>query len=233
MEAKPWLRQLTRLALEPRCCLCGLPCQQLQTPLCQPCHLSLPFWLSGCPTCGMPLKASNNSLHCGDCQNHPKPYQQMHLLGWYQTSLQALITRFKYQGDLRAGKSLTQAWLSYCQPNEIPDCLIPVPIHRHKLANRGFNQASFIAHQFGKALHIPIDALICKRIAKGEAHITQSRKQRLRKVKQLYQSQACPYAHVALVDDVVTTQATVMTLAQQLLAKGAKRVDVWALARTP
>lgn len=170
---------------------------------------------------------------CGDCQNSPKPFDKMHLLGWYQSSLKTLMTRFKYHQDLLAGRALTQAWLKQVKQIELPECLIPVPMHRHKLAVRGFNQAALIAHELSRALGVPVEYQLCQRVRLGQASIGQTKQERLKQVKHLYQTCDCHYSHVAIVDDVVTSQATAQTLAAQLIRKGAKRVDVWALARTP
>ena len=232
MEANSLLNRFVTRLVRPRCCLCGQLSHQVNTPLCSHCYRLLPLWQQGCPTCAMPL-VQTGEAHCGDCQHHPKPYQSMLVLGWYLGSLKHLITHFKYHQDLLAGRALTHAWLNHCKPATLPECLIPVPCHRTKLASRGFNQAAVIATEFSAALKIKLETSLCRRISSGEAHILQNKKQRLRQVKQLYQTQPCSYTHVALVDDVITSQATVRTLAHQLIRQGAKRVDVWALARTP
>ena len=234
MDAKSlWVRALIRLA-DPRCSLCGLSCERLDWPLCMDCFSHLPLWLQGCSCCGMPL----SGLHlgqpiCGDCQHRPPPFRRMRLLGWYQGELKDLILRFKFYGDFTAGKALSYAWLQHNTITEKPDCIIPVPCHPHKLVERGFNQAAVIAHHFSKSLEIPMDQTICKRLLAGHDLIGQSRVARLAQVKPLYRSNPCPYHHVALVDDVVTTQATSIHLANQLLQQGAQRVEIWSLARTP
>lgn len=232
MEANTHLTRFVTRLIRPRCCLCGQLSHQMHTPLCQECYNSLAFWSHGCPCCAMPLENSWGQL-CGECQQHPKPYQTMRVLGWYHGSLKRLLTRFKYHQDLQAGKALTQAWLEHCQPSTLPECLIPVPCHRSKLASRGFNQATVVGTELASALNVKLETSICSRIAPGEALILQNKDQRLRQVKNLYQTQRCRYAHVALIDDVVTSQATVITLATQLLKQGARRIDIWALARTP
>lgn len=233
MEANSLLHRVLTTLIAPRCCLCGQLSHQLKMALCAHCYRQLPLWQFGCSICAMPLTTETGEQQvCGDCQQHPKPYEQIRALGWYEGTIRELLGRFKYQGDLVAGKALCQSWLQHQLQFDKPELLVPVPCHTSKLAQRGFNQATFMAHQWSKVLDIPYTTELCKRISPGEANVSQSKKERFKQMKDLYQTQVCNYSHIALVDDVVTSQATVITLTKQLLKQGAKRVDVWALART-
>ena len=225
-------RYLLQKLLAPRCCLCGLSCNSLEVPFCEHCYNDLPLWVGGCSCCGMPLRSAGEGLLCGSCQSKPKPFDNMCLLAWYADAVPKLIGKFKYHNNLKAGYLLSKSWLKHQQNLQLPQVLIPVPIHPYKLAQRGFNQAAFIADVFAKDLNLPVDLDVCQKILHTKASVKLNRKERLAQVKKLYKTNICLYEHVAIVDDVVTTQATVTILAQQLRKQGVKRVDVWALART-
>ncbi len=216
--------------LQPRCMLCGLPQSGFRSSLCISCSTALHSPSTHCSMCGLPT-SSINSL-CGLCQHEPKPYQRMYCFGWYQGALKQLIQNFKYRGQYALGQALARAWLAHCSP-DIPDLVIPVPTHSRKLASRGFNQASVLAYYLSQAHNLPVDQTTCHKVTPMTTQVHHSRKQRLTQANKAYRCDADLHGHIALVDDVVTSQATVMTLASLLKECGACRVDVWAIARTP
>ncbi|MCM2680906.1 ComF family protein [Echinimonas agarilytica] len=231
MDAKSRLSKLLYSAVRPQCCLCQMQAQTSQWPICQTCYAQLPLFETGCSCCAMPL--SDHDLVCGYCQATPSPIAQTKALGFYTHSMRDLVTRFKYHSDWVAGKALTQSWIHRCTVNDKPDCLVPVPMHRTKLAKRGFNQATVIAHELGRALGIPVDTHTCTRVQAGQSLTGQTRKERSLQIQDCYQIRQSEHQHIVLVDDVVTSQATSFTLANQFIKLGATRVDMWCLARTP
>ncbi|MBW8191245.1 ComF family protein [Neiella marina] len=225
--------------LKPRCALCQLPTNNTRRPtLCAPCYDRLPLSEQACSCCGLPLKhqVSPNGpqlLLCGHCQQEDSAVNRMVALGWYQTHIQHLMQRFKYHGDQVAGRALTAAWLTRCVDVDMPQVLIPVPSHQSKMRQRGFNPASVIAQDFAHYHQLPLDESCCARIIGGTSQAGTNKAQRKRQVNGMYQVEPCNYHHIAIVDDVVTTQATVNNLAQQFKNHGVERVDVWCIARTP
>lgn len=143
------------------------------------------------------------------------------------------MQRFKYHGDQVAGRALTAAWLKHHPNPEMPQVLIPVPSHSSKLHQRGFNPASIIAYDFAKQFDLEVDENCCHRLIPGSAQAGTSKAQRRRQVKGMYRVLPNNYQHIAIVDDVVTTQATVAIIAKQFKQQGVERVDVWCIARTP
>jgi ComF family protein len=147
-----------------------------------------------------------------------------------------LISRFKYQGDLAAGELLSDLFTHHAaftsQPT--PDVLIPMPLHPSRLKERGFNQAGLLATRLSKQLHIPVDHHACKRV-RATAHQmglnAGVRKKNLRGAFTCAESLADK--SVAIIDDVVTTGATVNELASTLRRGGVRYIEVWCLARTP
>ncbi len=120
----------------------------------------------------------------------------------------------------------------YASQNK-PDWIIPVPLHKDRLKERGYNQALEIARPIAKKMYIPLQTTCCTRIlptlaqASTTAEIRRKNMQHAFVVNPLFQAE-----YVAIVDDVLTTGSTVGELARVLKKSGVKRVDVWSCART-
>ena len=113
------------------------------------------------------------------------------------------------------------------------DGLVPVPVHPARKRKRGFNQAEEIAQTLGELTGIPCDNTLLQRIKATPQQTTLSAGQRRRNLRGAFRIRPHHYRHVALLDDVVTTGATAESLARLLIKAGARRVDVYCLARTP
>jgi competence protein ComFC len=142
---------------------------------------------------------------------------------------QQLLHRFKYNGKLAVGKklgSLFAAELKDCEWIKDVDFIIPVPLHKKKEKLRGFNQAVILAQSLGDALSIPVktDGLI--RVTNTISQTRKSRHARLENVANAFIAphlEALEHKHVLLIDDVLTTGATLEACAMALLrAKGIK-----------
>lgn len=172
---------------------------------------------------------------CGDCLQHPKPFTRTVAAMQYAHPVDFLINRFKHQrqfscGDFLAGELLQPLQTAY-SGGDWPQLLIPVPLHWSRALARGFNQSQLIGQQLSRWLHIPL-AQTCKRHRRNPRQQGLDRKERLRNLRAAF-SVVAPVAgrHLALVDDVMTTGATVTELASSLRRAGAVRVDIWVLAR--
>ena len=120
-----------------------------------------------------------------------------------------------------------------CTGARIPDVLIPVPLTTARLFRRGHNQAALLAVPLARRLCIPVRRRGLRRAGGGKPQRGQSRGARARSVRGVFRATRPVAGHVAIVDDVMTTGATAAELASTLLAAGAERVDVWAVARVP
>lgn len=117
---------------------------------------------------------------------------------------------------------------------ELPDMIIPVPLHKQRLRERGFNQALEIIKGPAKALQIPLDRTHCQRIRATTAQMSLDARTRRQNLKGAFRyTQPLDGAHIALFDDVVTTGSTLQAAAQALRQAGAAKIDLWALAYTP
>jgi ComF family protein len=114
----------------------------------------------------------------------------------------------------------------------LPDLIIPVPLHRRRMARRGFNQATEIARPLAKALHLPLTLDGCRRVRDTAEQTRLDALQRLKNTRDAFRASAKMDAmHIAVIDDVITTGSTVRSIAIALRAAGARKIQVWTVAR--
>ncbi|WP_257900196.1 ComF family protein [Marinobacter sp. F4206] len=150
-----------------------------------------------------------------------------------------MIGRFKYNSQRQFARPLIAGLVQHLvdhferAPNLKPEALVPAPMHRQRRRKRGFNQAQEIAEQIGSQLDIPVAAGLVRRTQTVRAQRELSRRERLDNLRGVFEIHGRVPARIAIVDDVVTTGATVRALATLLREHGARDIQVWALARTP
>jgi len=153
----------------------------------------------------------------------------------YQFPVDRLVQSLKFKRQLAAGRVLSHLLCEWITDEgcDLPDMLIPVPLHRLRMFRRGFNQAFELADYAGRALDVPLLTGVLRRHRNTRAQSGLSRKQRRKNVRGAFywHGPIKPARHVALVDDVMTTGTTVSECARVLKKAGAKRVDVWVAAR--
>lgn len=127
-------------------------------------------------------------------------------------------------------KQLSRLYTS--QP--LPQVILPVPLALPRLLRRGFNQSAGIARQLGRELHLPVKYGLLKRTLHTRPQTELNRAERKTALTSAFKvSGKLPYTRVALVDDVMTTGATLHAQALCLQRAGVKSVHAWVLARTP
>ena len=220
------------------CLLCNDLADTAQ-PLCSACEAELP-WLGGhCAICALPLPGTG--LTCGACLKRPPAFARVEVPWCYDFPVDSLITRFKHQAQWPLGRLLGDLLSHHLQhafaeglPR--PDCLLPVPLGRRRLRSRGFNQSEMLARWLATDQQLPVhnDWLLRPREGAHQQELdAAARKRNLRQAFALSERASIKGLHLALVDDVLTTGATAEALARLLLSAGARRVDVYCLARTP
>lgn len=225
------------------CLLCGSALAAAEyRSLCTDCTQAMPK--SGphvCQCCCLPLPAP--APLCGECLEKPPAFARSAIPYAYDYPLDFLILEFKYRHHLASGYCLGGLLTDYIQQGVAagditrPDLLVPVPLHWWKQWLRGFNQARFLADYVGNALDIPL-AEVCGRKHQPHSQKGLGRYERQKNLRNIFtmkpgMKKVVNNKHIALVDDVVTTGATARTLGRLLIRAGARRVDIWALARTP
>lgn len=220
------------------CLLCDEPSDSPQA-LCAPCLDELPWLGSQCPICALPLPAPGPA--CGQCLQRPPAFERVIAPWRYEFPVDSLISRFKHHEKWPFGRLMAELlvqFLLYRFDEDLPspDALVPVPLSRRRLRQRGFNQAGMLAHWLGQHLKLPVEARLLLRTLDTPAQQgldARARQRNLRGAFSLAPDARIAGRHLALVDDVLTTGATAQALARLLVAAGARRVDVYCLARTP
>lgn len=227
-----WLNRLQDALFPPRCRLCGAP-GAAGRDLCPGCHADLPWLGAACVRCALPLPAAGQL--CGHCQRQPPAFDRVIAPFRYAAPLDHLVQRLKFHQDLAMARLLGQLLAEHLarQPGPRPALLLPVPLHRRRLAERGYNQSLEIGRVLRARLDIPLAPALARRVRHTEAQTTlpaRGRRGNLRGAFRLAAAGPLP-AHVAILDDVLTTGSTAGELARLLRAAGARQVEVWVLAR--
>lgn len=223
-----------RLVLPPRCLLCGAPGAEGRD-LCAGCAGDFALNAVCCPRCALPLQAP--APLCGECLKREPPFASAWAPLRYGHPLDLLEARFKFHADLAAGRVLSALMIERAAVDAParPELLIPVPLHAARLRERGYNQALELAQPLARAFALPLraDLLVRTRATPPQTGLdAKTRRRNLRGAFSVADGARLP-GHVALVDDVMTTGATLRECARVLRAAGVARVDVWALARAP
>ena len=232
-----WRRWLGR-AWPGRCLACTEPGQP-GYDLCAACFASLPWNRHACARCAIPLPAAADdagvAAHCGECLRKPPPLRAACAAFIYAAPLDRLLPRFKFHQDLSAGRLLAQLMVQSLAEAERPQALLPIPLHRARLRQRGYDQALELARPLARALRIPLlpDVLVRTRATAQQSRLDAAQRRRNLRNAFVVAARTTLPAHVALVDDVLTTGATVHAAAQALRRAGVARVDAWVCARVP
>lgn len=226
-------RRLQFAVLPPHCLLCGQHGSEGRD-LCEPCAADIARNRRCCPRCALPLDAA--APLCGECLQHAPPWTNAFAPFVYASPLDHLETRFKFTRNLAAGRVLSELWIDAARDASlaIPQALIPVPLHAARLRERGYNQALELAKPLSRALDIPLrnDVLVRTRATAAQSELDAAARRRNLHGAFAVNARNLP-PHVAVLDDVMTTGATLRECTLVLLRAGVARVDVWALARAP
>lgn len=211
------------------CLLCGD--QATHGQLCAPCHATLPYHdLPACPVCALPTVGGTI---CGSCLKAPPAFDATLAAFDYVFPIDATLHAYKYAGNLALAEFLATPLAERARHQPLPDLLIPMPLHPARLKQRGFNQALEIARLLARQLAIPHETQACRRLRDTPPQATLDHKERSANLRGAF---ACgiPLAgkHVALLDDVMTSGASLGELAKAVRKQGATRVSAWVVART-
>ncbi|MBI5874893.1 MAG: ComF family protein [Deltaproteobacteria bacterium] len=187
-----------------------------------------------CPCCGMPFVSQENTEHlCGRCIIKEPPFEAARSAGVYKGVLLEAIHRFKYNGKTSLAKPLIKI-IADMFPANACGLIVPVPLHKTRLKERGFNQSLLLAKGLAKIYNLPIDYLNLKRIRATDHQANLKGKDRLTNVMGAFAVQdkaAFQDKKILLIDDVYTTGATITECSKVLKKAGAKGIDVLTLAR--
>lgn len=210
-----------------RCLLCDDPAPA--RALCAACWSELP-WLAApcCEQCAHPLAAPGV---CGRCIADPPHFDVVVAASRYQFPVDGLIQSCKYGGRLATIRALA-AMLDRCRPEQ-PDLIVPMPLSPQRLRERGFNQALELARAVAQTVNAPVDAGLCLKTRETPPQTRLPWKERRKNIRGAFVVLGdLTGRHVVVIDDVMTTGATLNELARNLKRAGAASVTGWVIART-
>lgn len=225
---------LLRLFLPQECMLCGAAIQasEIDQPICSACHAGLArLPQEHCPVCALPTA---NSEMCGACQRKAPNFDATLAPLVYAFPVDRLVQALKYHHRLALagwlGGLLAEALARYAVR---PDLIIPMPLSPRRLAERGFNQALELARPLSRLSGIPLDYTAVERNLDAPPQASLPWKARRKNVRGAFLClKDLAGLHVLVVDDVMTTGATLDELARSLKTRGALRVTNLVVART-
>lgn len=228
------IKHLYNFIFPPTCTLCKQASKR-ELELCFACEKNLPFMTFNCTRCAEPLPPTSvNNLTCGSCLKNPPPFDQIKSLFLYQEPIDQWIMQLKFHENLTYAHTFGTLMSNYFgNGNYDFNCIIPVPLHRSRLKQRGFNQALEIARPISKALHIPLEFKSCIRIKNTDAQSQLSFDARTSNIKKAFAvNKKFKAKSVLVIDDVMTTGNTLQEFCKTLKQNGVEWITVWVCART-
>ena len=225
------------------CFICSSPVARRQDcGLCDDCWnkvLGLRIEGACCPSCGVPLPgfADGSGSLCLECIHRPPPYSGARSFGYYSTEMRRVIHEFKFEGRRTLVKLLAplladvffESWR-----REDFDCLVFVPLHYARRRERGFNQSEILSRALARIIGLP-ELQTFRRRAATKSQVGLSDAQRLENVRNAFVCKRIDHVagkRILLIDDVMTTGATVASASQALIDAGAEKVSILTVART-
>jgi competence protein ComFC len=225
------------------CIICAAPVfRQDYCGVCEPCwgkacalKIQPPF----CPICGIPFQAFDpgDSHLCGRCILQTPPYSGARSFGFYAAELSDLVQQLKFRGRKNLDDLLAQMLLwAFCDTwgwNDF-DLIVPVPLHSKRNRERGYNQAALLARCLSRVTGIQHCESVLRRVRPTPSQVGLTDLERIRNLHRAFQCTDPKYVtgqRILLIDDVMTTGATVTSASETLLDGGASRVSVLTVAR--
>ncbi|MGK7294946.1 MAG: ComF family protein [Candidatus Wenzhouxiangella sp. M2_3B_020] len=221
-----------RLVWPPVCLVCGRSSDR-ERDCCSGCRAAMPTPAGRCRRCAAVLERDVEA--CGGCLSRPPAFNAAWTAFEYAAPVANLVQRFKFDGDLAAGRVLARLMAErlVAVRADRPQLMVPVPLNWRREWRRGFNQAGLLCRDLSRHLDgLPrVSALRRARATAAQSDLPADR--RGGNVRGAFTVRRLPPGarHVALVDDVMTTGSTLAECARVLKRAGVGRVDAWVLAR--
>lgn len=211
------------------CLLCGT--MSADGLWCAACDATLPYLdAPHCPVCALPTPGG---AVCGHCLADPPLFTRTTAVFAYSFPLDKLIQNMKYGEQLALASAFAKKLVQRIGTGDLPDCIVAMPLHPVKLRERGFNQSLLIARAAARELKLELQPNACRRVRDTPPQSALPWKERRQNVRNSF---CCDLdltgKRIALVDDVLTTGASLNALASAARKRGADEVAAWVVART-
>ena len=227
-----WINNGRSVLFPPRCRLC-LAVGTQGRELCSACHHELPWLIQTCTRCALPLAGGADVDVCPACLSKPQALDACHALFGYQPPVDRWVHALKFDRDLAVAHMLGQLLTERLIRDNVRPApsLLPVPLHPRRLRQRGYNQALELARPLLRNGWL-LSRCSCQRKRYTAAQAGLPAHHRRRNLSDAFSvNNRLDGQHVLLIDDVMTTGATLNTLAHALKTAGADRVEAWVIAR--
>ncbi len=215
---------------EQSCILCA---ENAKFCVCHECESSFSNHQLRCLSCAHPVTGGLD--FCGQCLVHAPMFNRAYTLYDYQGAIADLIKSFKFDHQLCIGDyfshQLYGLYQSIIGSDTQYDAIIPMPLSRVRMRERGYNQVLELLRLIGKKINITIDTHSVSRVKATQSLTTLNPEQRKQEIKGAFEAIPMNYQSVLLVDDVMTTGSSLNELAQTVIKAGVKSCDVMTLAR--
>lgn len=217
-----------------RCALCDAPTPSV---MCADCMTALPYITSACAQCALPTKT--NVSTCGEClkassNNNKYALDSAYAVLKYEASAQWLLRQHKYHKARYLQACLNHLLTDYIATHELPevDAVIAMPMHTRRWLGKGQNHADALARAVAKQLNVAHESSVVKKVKHTQRFATgQTKKERAKLIKNVFEVIGDVPKRVLIVDDVMTTGASCDALAGLLKAHGAIEVHALVIAR--
>lgn len=198
---------------------------------CAACDAALPYFKAAhCPVCALPAPAGEV---CGHCLTQPPLFTRTTAVFGYSFPLDKLIQDMKYGEQLTLPHAFAKKLVQRIDRSNLPDYVIAMPLHPAKLRERGFNQSLLLAATVARGLNLKLLPNACQRVRDTPPQSALPWKERKKNVRNAF---CCDMdltgKRIVLVDDVLTTGASLNALAKAVSKKGAIQISAWVVART-
>lgn len=210
------------------CYFCLAKCNDV---CCKSCERDFIKGVRRCPICA---KHNNNAKTCGQCISSPPVFSSTTVLYNYEYPIKKLVLSFKFKKRAELSLFFADRFVQkISSKNKLPDILIPVPLHKKRQAQRGYNQSLELSKLLSKKLNVPFNSELCKRVVNTDPQSELPMKSRKKNVKNAFilNGENIP-KHIAIIDDVITTGSTINEIARLFKKAGCEQIDIWAIART-
>lgn len=229
MSLSEHFHQISKIVLPERC----LRCQTLGSLMCDACVAELHF-VTGpqCLCCGVPFGEHGGHHRCSRCENDPPFFDEHRALFAFNQASKDLIHTLKYQNGFQVRRFFSKIIKNHPLGHFDVDFVMAVPLHRKRLAQRGYNQSELLAKAWADFMKKPVKSGFI-RVKQTRSQTGLNRKQRFRNLQNAFAVSSCTPLQgkrILLVDDVLTTGATLNMAAKALKNAGAKAVLATSLA---